>query len=301
MRSPRPTLTPPPHQVREKQRGTGPRPTADDETRPRRRTPAGDTRAILLRALTLDTVIPTQRTGSAAGPGTDTGTDTCTRPDTGTDTTRTSVEATPRTIHPPTPEAAFDALYVYAAPGLIRQTHLLTGSRRLAFESVEYAFRRAWERWPEVARDTDPVGWVRAESHTYALSPWHQLRRVPGRPLPAPPRDPGPRALLTLPPAQRRAVLLCDGLGLSPSETAAETEAGTAATHGRLRNARAVLDALGSPDLAALLDDESARTVPQPWSVRESTERRARALTRTVWSVLAAFSVLVAVVIAVRS
>ncbi|MFI7008654.1 sigma factor-like helix-turn-helix DNA-binding protein [Streptomyces sp. NPDC050145] len=261
MRSPLATAPP---QEREEPSGKEPR-----------RASAPDTRAILLRALTLDTAIPAQRTGEDDVPA-------------------------PRAERALTPAAAFDALYVYAAPGLIRQAHVLTGSRRLAFESVEYAFRRAWERWPEVARDTDPVGWVRAESHTYALSPWHRLRRLPGRPLPAP-EDPVVRALLTLSPRQRRAVLLCDGLGLSPSETAAETEAGTAATNGRLRNARAALDAFGAPDLAALLDEESARTVAQPWSVRESTERRAVALTRTVWAVLAAFSALVAVVIVVTS
>lgn len=52
-----------------------------------------------------------------------------------------------------TPDQAFDALYAFCAPALVRQTYLLTGRRELARESVERAFQIAWQRWPEVARD----------------------------------------------------------------------------------------------------------------------------------------------------
>ncbi|NEC51136.1 helix-turn-helix domain-containing protein, partial [Actinospica acidiphila] len=76
-----------------------------------------------------------------------------------------------------TPAQAFDALYAYCAPALVRQAYLLTGRRDLAHESVERAFQRAWDHWPEVARDPDPAGWVRAAAHDWALSPWHRLRR----------------------------------------------------------------------------------------------------------------------------
>ena len=88
-----------------------------------------------------------------------------------------------------TPVQAFDALYAFCAPALVRQTYLLTGRRELARESVERAFQLAWERWPEVARDPDPAGWVRAAAHEYALSPWHRLRRR--HRLPEPPHPPG--------------------------------------------------------------------------------------------------------------
>ncbi|OEV14673.1 helix-turn-helix domain-containing protein, partial [Streptomyces nanshensis] len=150
------------------------------------------------------------------------------------------------------PEEAFDALYAHAAPGLVRQTYLLTGRRRLARESVERAFQLAWHRWPEVAVDRDPAGWVRAAAYEYAMSPWHRLRRAHRHPD-APPTEPARRALfealLDLPPAYRRTLLLYDGIGLDLPETAAETEASTPAAAGRLEVARAAL-AERLPELA---------------------------------------------------
>jgi transcriptional regulator with XRE-family HTH domain len=105
-----------------------------------------------------------------------------------------------------TPAQAFDALYAFSAPALVRQTFLLTGRREQARESVERAFQAAWERWPEVARDRDPVGWVRATAYEYALSPWQRFRPRHRHPEP-PPADPGDRTLLNtllrLPPRRR--------------------------------------------------------------------------------------------------
>ncbi|MEV6750906.1 sigma factor-like helix-turn-helix DNA-binding protein [Streptomyces sp. NPDC051214] len=216
-----------------------------------------------------------------------------------------AARAEPVTAAALTPEDAFDALYVYAAPGLIRQAHVLTGSLRLAFESAEHAFHRAWDHWPEVARDTDPVGWLRIQTHAYALSPWHRFRRLFRRPSPAP-VDPLLRAIRELPPRQRRALVLCDGLGLSVSEAAAETEAGTAATRNRLLHARAALHELRSAEpwdatrdsLAVFLESMSGSTVSHPVSVREDSERRIRMLTRTVYTAVAVLIALVAYTIA---
>lgn len=113
---------------------------------------------------------------------------------------------------------------------LARQTYLLTGRRTLALEAVERAFTQAWGRWPEVASDPDPVGWVRAAAYEYALSPWHRFRRA-HRHADRPPAEPADRilldALLALPAAHRRTVLLYDGVGLDLPDTAAETEAST--------------------------------------------------------------------------
>ncbi|MFD3742154.1 helix-turn-helix domain-containing protein [Streptomyces sp. NPDC058629] len=200
---------------------------------------------------------------------------------------------------PLSPDEAFDALYAHAAPGLVRQTYLLTGRRSLARESVERAFQLAWHRWPEVAVDRDPVGWVRAAAYEYAMSPWHRLRRVHRHPD-APPTEPARRALfealLELPPAYRRTLLLYDGVGLDLPETAAETEASTPAAAGRLEVARATL-AERLPELAAaaspaeqseLLHDRlgglaRAEHVPAPSparAVRTGSENRARLWTR---------------------
>ncbi|WND35614.1 helix-turn-helix domain-containing protein [Streptomyces sp. BB1-1-1] len=190
-----------------------------------------------------------------------------------------------------TPAQAFDALYEFGAPALVRQTFLLTGRRELARESVERAFQVAWEHWPEVARDRDPVGWVRAAAYEYALSPWQRFRLRHRHPEP-PPADPGDRTLLNtllrLPPPHRRTLLLYDGVGLGLPETAAETEASTPATANRLLHAREAiahrLPELADPEvlhrrLAELASTERLRAARPP-TVRMGSERRARFLTR---------------------
>ncbi|MEW2405552.1 helix-turn-helix domain-containing protein [Streptomyces griseoviridis] len=190
-----------------------------------------------------------------------------------------------------TPTQAFDALYAFCAPALVRQTYLLTGRRELAREAVEQAFQLAWQRWPEVAVDRDPAGWVRARAHEHALSPWHRFRPRYRHPEP-PPADASARTLLStlqaLPAPYRRTVLLYDGVGLDLPETAAETEASTPAAAGRLTHARERI-AARLPDLAdpRVLHQRLAETASaerlraaKPPSVRNGSERRARFWTR---------------------
>ncbi|MGW6738793.1 helix-turn-helix domain-containing protein [Streptomyces sp. NPDC055013] len=214
---------------------------------------------------------------------------------------RTAVPAADPTEAAPPPEAraerplspaqAFDALYAFCAPALVRQTYLLTGRRELARESVERAFELAWQRWPEVACDPDPAGWVRATAYDFALSPWHRFRPRYRHPEP-PPSNASDRALLNvlleLTPPQRRTLLLYDGVGLDLPETAAETEATTPATANRLLNARAAV-AARIPDLSDptelhyrledLASTERLRAA-KPAVVRDGSERRARFWTR---------------------
>ncbi|EGX56038.1 hypothetical protein SZN_29817 [Streptomyces zinciresistens K42] len=192
---------------------------------------------------------------------------------------------------PLSPAQAFDALYAFCAPALVRQTYLLTGRRELARESVERAFQAAWQRWPEVARDRDPAGWVRAAAYDVALSPWHRFRPRYRHPEP-PPADASDRVLLDvllgLPPTQRRALLLYDGVGLDLPETAAETEASTPATANRLLDARGAVAArlpdLSDPAalgrrLSELSCAERLRAAKAP-EVRTGSEKRARFWTR---------------------
>ncbi|MFD3835010.1 sigma factor-like helix-turn-helix DNA-binding protein [Streptomyces sp. NPDC058642] len=192
---------------------------------------------------------------------------------------------------PLTPAQAFDALYAFCAPALVRQSYLLTGRRELARESVERAFQLAWQRWPEVAVDRDPAGWVRATAYEYALSPWHRFRPRFRHPEP-PPADASDRALmdvlLKLPPPYRRTLLLYDGVGLDLPETAAETEASTPAAANRLLHAREAvatrLPALADPAelhrrLTELASTERLRAAKPP-TVRTGSERRARFWTR---------------------
>lgn len=190
-----------------------------------------------------------------------------------------------------TPAQAFDALYSFCAPALVRQAYLLTGRRDLARQSVERAFQLAWDRWPEVARDPDPAGWVRAAAYEWALSPWHRFLRRHRQPEPPPP-DEDDRALLDvllhLPPPYRRTLVLYDGVGLGLPETAAETEATTRAAAGRLLHARETVAArlpdLSDPRelhqrLAELASTGRLRSAAPP-AVRGGSERRARFWTR---------------------
>ncbi|MFE3524401.1 sigma factor-like helix-turn-helix DNA-binding protein [Streptomyces sp. NPDC059161] len=213
----------------------------------------------------------------------------------------TSMEAVPEASDALTPAEAFDALYMATAPALARQAYLLTGRTRLSRESVERAFHLAWEHWPEVATDRDPVGWVRAAAYEYAMAPWHRFRLARKGPD-HPPAEPEHRALLDalleLPPAYRRTVLLYDGLGLDLPDTAAETEASTPAAAYRLLHARAAIarrvpEVAGAKDpqvLSAVLRDRiadlalaeplSVTKLPSASVVRIGGERRRRFWTR---------------------
>ncbi|MFJ1898335.1 helix-turn-helix domain-containing protein [Streptomyces sp. NPDC088115] len=197
------------------------------------------------------------------------------------------------------PAEAFDALYRHTAAALFRQTYLLTGRRSLSREAVGKAFDLAWQRWPEVAVDRDPVGWVRAAAYEHAMSPWRRMRPEHRRADP-PPEAPGPRALLdallALPPAYRRTLLLHDGVGLGLPETAAETEASTPAAAGRLMTARAAVaeklpalaTATAPAEQAALLHEhlgalalaQPATSLPVPELIRTGSERKAQLWTR---------------------
>jgi DNA-directed RNA polymerase specialized sigma24 family protein len=209
-------------------------------------------------------------------------------------------------------QAAFDLLHLRHATPFTRQAYLLSGHPEIAERAVAHAFRTAWERWPEVANDRDPAGWVRAAAHDYALSPWHTL--VPGRlSCPVHPGPPADRALLAgllaLPRPYRRCLLLHDGLGLGLAATAAETEASTAATRGRLEHARELLTTR-VPELSGaraerrvpLLTDRlrlllaAAHVGPPPPAaeVREGCERASRRRTGAAYGLTALVTAVVA-------
>lgn len=212
------------------------------------------------------------------------------------------VAQAPPVLPGPSPEAAFDALYAHCADPLVRQVLVLTGSPRLADDAVARAFDQAWQRWPEVARDADPVGWLRANAYAFALAPWQ--RWVPAhRREPAAPAAPAPlaAALLRLPPEHRRALLLYDGLGLDLPGTAAETESSTPITAARITHARAALTTAlpelsedGQPlsvELGALLADEQDDAAPartrKPAAVRDASERGVRRRTVAAFALTA--------------
>jgi DNA-directed RNA polymerase specialized sigma24 family protein len=185
-------------------------------------------------------------------------------------------------------QAAFDALYTHNAPALLRQVELLTGNMRLARHAVHRAFDLAWQRWPEVAVDPDPAGWVRAEAHHHALASWQQL--VPW--YRTPPRE---RSLFQrLPRGARHAVFLHDGLGLSLRRTAAESMATTSATAERIVRARAALGEGMAARLGDLLDEQPQPEFPAAM-VRELSEQWLRVRTVGAVAVTAVIALVTAI------
>ncbi|MFI0224229.1 RNA polymerase sigma factor [Streptomyces lydicus] len=165
---------------------------------------------------------------------------------------------------------AFDDLHSRHAAGLTRQAYLLTGRPELARRAVERGFRLAWQRWPQVAVDPDPAGWVRAAVYECALTPWQRLLpwlRTARTAQELPPTvGPADRALLTavlgLPAPYRRMLVLHDGVGLGLYEAATEVEASTPAAAGRLAHARERVVAeltRGEPSRAELTRGETRR------------------------------------------
>ncbi|MFD8327770.1 RNA polymerase sigma factor [Streptomyces lydicus] len=162
---------------------------------------------------------------------------------------------------------AFDDLHSRHAAGLTRQAYLLTGRPELARRAVARGFRLAWQRWPQVAVDPDPAGWVRAAVYECALTPWQRLLpwlRTARTAQELPPSvGPADRALLTavlgLPAPYRRMLVLHDGVGLGLYEAATEVEASTPAAAGRLAHARELVVAeltRGEPSHAELTRGE---------------------------------------------
>jgi DNA-directed RNA polymerase specialized sigma24 family protein len=135
---------------------------------------------------------------------------------------------------------SFEALHRDSYQRLTRQAYLLVGHRHRAAHCVRRAFQLAWSEWDTVSADPSPEGWIRAAAFDLALSPWHR----------SPLRHPEHSArlieddrklltaLLHLPRAQRRAVVLHDALGLDWQQTAAEIESSTPAAYGRVVRAR---------------------------------------------------------------
>ncbi|AUH41051.1 RNA polymerase sigma factor [Streptomyces sp. CMB-StM0423] len=231
-------------------------------------------------------------------------------------------------------EAAYDALYQRCAADVTRHTYLLTGDHALTRDAVERAFHLAWERWPEVATDRDPPGWVRAAAFGYVQEPWEWLRarwRRRARRGEAAGEDELGRdgaggeegcgeeadrrvfaALRALPQSYRSAVVVYDVVGLDLPEAAAELEASTVATAGRVTHAHEAL-AEAVPELGALPERRRAeelrarlrrfaaaqpiRTLP-PGTARQRSERRTdRQLRR--YALLAAVIFLIAAVVSV--
>jgi RNA polymerase sigma-70 factor, ECF subfamily len=111
----------------------------------------------------------------------------------------------------------FDACYAAHYRSLTVQLYAYFGDRQEAQDVVQEAFCRAFAHWPRICRYDDPVAWIRRVAWNLATTRWRRLRvarryaamRGPEQTAaePGPDRVALARALATLPPPQRRAVI----------------------------------------------------------------------------------------------
>ena len=110
-------------------------------------------------------------------------------------------------------ESAFAWLFRDEYPAIVRTAYLMLGDREAAEDVAQEAFVRLYARWRKVSRYDRPGAWVRR----VAIREASRARRRP-RALALAPEQPGAaeppadldlrRALLSLPPNQRAAVVL---------------------------------------------------------------------------------------------
>ncbi|MEV4701979.1 SigE family RNA polymerase sigma factor [Actinoplanes sp. NPDC049316] len=150
------------------------------------------------------------------------------------------------------PPADFDAVYAAQYADLTVQLYAYFGDRQEAQDVVQEAFCRALRRWSSVSKYDDPVAWVRRVAWNLAVSRWRRSRTALSfvrRQRPQEPQVDGPNtdrielveALATLPPAQRRAMVLHYLGDLSVSEIAERESVAVGTVKSWLHRGRASL------------------------------------------------------------
>jgi RNA polymerase sigma-70 factor, ECF subfamily len=150
------------------------------------------------------------------------------------------------------PPDDFAALYHGHFSRLAAQLYAYLGDHAEAQDLTQEAFCRALERWDRIVRYDDPSAWVRRVAWNLATSRLRRVR-VAARHL-AQQREehaPGPepdhvalvRALATLPPTRRRAIVLHDLCHLTAAEIAAQENVAEGTVRSWLTRGRAQLAA----------------------------------------------------------
>jgi RNA polymerase sigma-70 factor (ECF subfamily) len=129
-----------------------------------------------------------------------------------------------------TASQGFEAFFDEHRLRLFRALWLVTRNRHEAEEIMQDAFLRLWERWPRVAAMPDPAGYLyrtamnvlRSRARRAAVAVRKAVRLVPpdDQLEAVAERDAAIRAMASLTPRQRAAVVLTDVLGLTSVEAA---------------------------------------------------------------------------------
>ncbi|GAA1528244.1 SigE family RNA polymerase sigma factor [Dactylosporangium maewongense] len=160
----------------------------------------------------------------------------------------------------PRPPEDFAELYGTRFAGIAVQLYAYLGDHAEAQDLTQKAFCRALERWPAVSGYTDPAAWVRHVAWNLATSRLrrlqHPVRFLQRQRVPDPVPGPSPdrivllEALATLPPVQRRALVLRHLGQLTTAEIAEQEGVAEGTVRSWLSRGHAVL--------AARLDDREA-------------------------------------------
>ncbi len=147
-------------------------------------------------------------------------------------------------------QRSFDELYSASFQGLTLQLYAFLGDLAEAQDVVQEAFCRAFARWKSISQYKDPVAWVRRVAWNLATSRFRRQKTVSNflrRQRPERAEEPSPdrvalvRALATLPPHQREAVVLHYMAQLTIAEIAAQQAVAEGTVKSWLSRGRAAL------------------------------------------------------------
>ena len=127
-----------------------------------------------------------------------------------------------------TEPVAFDSFFEEQAERLLRVLAVITGSRAEAEDLAQEAFTRLFERWETVAAMEDPAGYLHRTAMNLFRNQYRRARVRLARTVglgpeqdvfkPVEDRDAAARALGSLTPRQRAAIVLTEALGYSGEE-----------------------------------------------------------------------------------
>ena len=155
------------------------------------------------------------------------------------------------------PADGFDEFYAANVDPLVLQLWAYTGDRQQAEDVVQEAFCRALVRWNKISAYDEPVAWVRRVALNLATNRFHQLaslrkflsrHREAHAPEPSSDRVVLVKAIATLPPTQRRAIVLHYLGDLSVNDIARQEEVSENTVKSWLRRGRTAFAALVSDE-----------------------------------------------------